>query len=87
MYHNLISQLFMVGQISIDVGVNTIFERQFYLPPNGINLRNDSLVISLSISAIFSSEFHYRFIEISQLATIERQGRHSQAPGGNRDPF
>jgi hypothetical protein len=63
------------------------FEWQILLPQNDRNLNDGLHVISLSISAIFSSEFHYRFIEISQLATIERQGRHSQAPGGNRDPF
>ena len=43
------------------VGVNTTFERQFYLPPNGINLKDDSHVISLSTSALLGADISYRY--------------------------
>ena len=37
------------------VGVNTNFERQFYLPQKGLNLKDGSHVISLSVYVILNA--------------------------------
>jgi len=57
-----ISQLFGGVQNCMYVGVIATFEKQFYLPPNGINLEADSHVISLSVSLLLGGQIFDRYL-------------------------
>ena len=52
-----VSVIFKRDKFSGYVGVNTTFERQFYLPTNGINLKDDSHVISLQYRYFLEFKF------------------------------
>jgi hypothetical protein len=61
-YGMRLSQLFSDGQIYMDGGVITTFERQILLPLNGRNLKDDSHVISLLVSLLLGGLIFYRYL-------------------------